>query len=74
MFSDKRFKKIYTSINPDNIISIENKQVVDISDHVSKIIYQISLEHINIESSKSAILMTTHSVESERVSKSEHRN
>ena len=72
LFSDKRFKRIYTSINPDNIISIENKQVVDISEQVSKNFYQISLERINIESSKSAILMTTHSVESERMSKSEY--
>ena len=73
MFSDKRFKRIYTSINPDNIVSIENKKVVDISDHVSKNFYQISMEHINIESSKSAILMTHHSVESGRMSKSEYR-
>ncbi len=73
MFSDKRFKRIYTSINPDNIVSIENKQVVDISDYVSNFFYQINLEHINIESSKSAILMTHHSVESERMSKSEYR-
>ena len=73
MFSDKRFKRIYTSINPDNIVSIENKQVVDISDHVSKNYYQFSMEHLNIESSKSAILMTHHSVESERMSKKDHR-
>ena len=73
MFSDKRFKRIYTSINPDNIVSIENKQVVDISDDVSKIFYQISMEHLNIDSSNSAILMTHHSVESERMSKSEYR-
>jgi hypothetical protein len=72
MFSDKRFKRIYTSINPDNVISIENKQVVDISEHVSKNFYQISLERINVDISKSAILMTTHSVESERMSKSEY--
>jgi len=72
MFSDKRFKRIYTSINPDNIISIENKQVVDISDHVSKNFYQISLNSINIDSSKSAILMTTHAIESKRMSKTEY--
>jgi len=72
MFSDKRFERIYTSINPDNIISIENKQVFDISEHVSKNFYQTSLNSINIDSSKSAILMTTHSVESERMSNSEY--
>ena len=72
MFSDKRFKRIYTSINPDNIISIENKQVFDISEHVSNNFYQISLNSINIYSSKSAILMTTHAIESKRMSKSEY--
>jgi len=73
LFSDKRFKSIYTSINPDNIVSIENKKVVDISDDVSKNFYQISMEHLNIENSKSAILMTHHTVESERMSKNEYR-
>ena len=73
MFSDRRFKRIYTSINPDNIVSAENKQVVDISDHVSNNFHQISSEHINIENSKSAILMTTHSVENKRMSKKDHR-
>jgi hypothetical protein len=72
LFSDERFKRIYTSISPDNIVSIENKQVVDISDHVSKNFYRISLEHINIDHPKSAILMTTHSVESGRMAQSEY--
>jgi len=73
MFSDKRFKKIYTSINPDNIFLYESKKIVDISKFVSKNFYQISLEHLNIVNSKSAILMTTHSVESERMSAGEYR-
>jgi hypothetical protein len=72
LFSDKRFKRIYTSINPDNIVALENKQVVDISDHVSKNFYRISLEHIKIDSPKSAIFMTTHSVESGRMPQSEY--
>ena len=72
LFSDPRFKRIYTSINPGNIISIENKQVVDISDHVAKNFYQISLENVKIDNPKSAILMTTHSVESGRMAQSEY--
>jgi len=72
LFSDPRFKRIYTSINPGNIVLIENKQVVDISDHVSKNFYQISLEHVKIDNPKSAILMTTHSVESGRMAQSEY--
>jgi len=67
MFSDPRFKKIYTSINPDNIVSIEDKKVIDVSDHVSKNFYQISLEHIYVDNPESAILLTTHSVESGRM-------
>ena len=72
LFSDDRFKKIYTSINPQNIISIKNKQVFDISSSVSKNFQKISLNYININNSQSAILMTTHSVESKRMSKSEY--
>jgi hypothetical protein len=72
LFSDHRFKKIYTSINPQNIISIKNKQVFDISSSVSKNFQKISLKNINIKNSQSAILMTTHSVESKRMSKSEY--
>jgi hypothetical protein len=72
LFSDIRFKRIYTSINPKNIISIEGKQIVDISKKVSKNFHQISSECINIDSSKSAILMTTHSVESGRMVQSEY--
>ena len=74
LFSDKRFKKIYTSINLDNIVSIENKQVVDVSNDVSKNFYQISLEYINIDSSKSAILMTHHTVESGRMSRDKYQS
>jgi len=72
LFSDPRFKRIYTSINPSNVVSIKDKQIVDISDHVSKNFYQISLEQINIDNPKSAILMTTHSVESGRMAQSEY--
>lgn len=72
MFSDSRFKKIYTSINPDNIFLYESKKIVDISEIVSKNFYQISLEHLNIVSSKSALFMTSHSVESRRMSSSEY--
>lgn len=72
LFSDKRFKRIYTSIKSTNIVSIENKELVDISDHVSNNFHQISLNNINIDSPKSAILMTTHSVESGRMEKSEY--
>ena len=73
LFSDKRFKIIYSSINPNNIISIENKQIVDISEDVAKNIYQISLKNINIENAKSAILMTSHFVESGRMTQSEYQ-
>jgi hypothetical protein len=72
LFSDKRFKRIYTSIKSTNIVSIENKELVDISDHVSNNFHQISLNNINIDSPKSAILMTTHSVESGRIEQSEY--
>ncbi len=72
MFSDNRFKKIYTSINPRNIVSIETKLIVDISKDVSLILNQISLNHISIDRSKSAVFMTSPSVESGRMSISDY--
>jgi len=59
-------------MNSDNIVSIECKQVVDISNDVSSEFYRISMEHIRIGSPKSAVLMTTHSVESGRMVRSEY--
>lgn len=72
LFSDNRFNKIYTSMNSENTVSIECKQVVDISNDVSSNFYKISMEHIRIGSPKSAVLMTTHSVESGRMVRSEY--
>jgi hypothetical protein len=73
LFSDIRFKKIYSSIKPNNIDAIDNKAVHDISHIVSKKISTISLKNISIINSRSAILMTTHSVESDRMTTPEYQ-
>jgi len=73
LFSDDRFKKIYTSINPKNIIEIKNKKIVDISNYVSKNFKKISLKYISVNNPQSAILMTTHSVESKRMTQQQYQ-
>jgi len=73
LFSDIRFKKIYSSIKPNNIDAIDNKIVHDVSHVVSKKISSISKKNISIRNSNSAILMTTHSVESGRMTSPEYQ-
>ncbi|MBT4731134.1 hypothetical protein HOB87_04125 [Candidatus Woesearchaeota archaeon] len=73
LFSDYRFKKIYTSINPKNIIGIKDKKIVDISNCVSKNFKKISLNCLSIINSQSAILMSTHSVESKRMTRQQYQ-
>ena len=74
LFSDSRFMHIYTSINPDHVVRDTIKKVVDISERVSRTFRHISDLNLNIKSSKSAVLMTTHSVESGRTSKKEFQS
>lgn len=73
LFSDRRFKKIYTSINPKNIVAINTKEMVDISSCVAKNFRRISLNFLSVVNSKSAILMSTHSVESKRMSQGQYQ-
>jgi len=73
LFSDIRFKKIYSSMKPNNIDAIDNKIVHDVSHIVSKKISSLSLKNISIRNSRSAILMTTHSVESARMTSAEYQ-
>lgn len=74
LFSDHRFKNIYTSINPDHIVEDSSKAVVDISERVSRTFSRISESHVNVTTPKAAVLMTTHSVESQRTSKNEFQS
>tara|TARA_B100000767_G_scaffold32688_1_gene27919 strand:+ start:18358 stop:19332 length:975 start_codon:yes stop_codon:yes gene_type:complete len=71
LFSDSRFKHIYTSINPGHVVRDTSKAVVDISERVSRTYSQISESNLNVMSTNAAVLMTTHSVESGRTSKNE---
>lgn len=73
LFSDPRFKQIYTSICPEYLTN-SKKLVTDISSNVGETISRISNNNIKIPNPKSALLMTTHSVESKRSSKDDFEN
>jgi|TARA_B110000259_G_scaffold183011_1_gene227606 hypothetical protein len=73
LFSDKRFNKIFTSINPQNIVFLKNKNIINISKFVSSSFMKLSNKFINIEMPGSALIMTAPTIEGGRMTKAEYR-
>lgn len=73
LFSDSRFKNIFTSINPENIYNKSKKNIYDISIQVSNLIQNISDNKIIISKSSSALLLSTPAVEAGRMTISNYR-
>jgi len=73
LFSDKRFNKIYTSINPQNIVFLKNKNIINISKFVSSSFIKLSNKFINIGMPGSALIMTAPTIEAGRMTKAEYR-
>ena len=73
LFSDKKFNKIFTSINPQNIISSNNKNIVDISKDVTLTFTKLSKKYINISTPNSALIMTAPTIEGGRMTKNEYQ-
>jgi len=74
LFSDERFISIYTSLNPKNIININKKIIINISKNVNDLFSFLSNKHLWIPKLNSAVLLTTHSVESKRMVIADYQN
>jgi len=72
MFSDKRYNKIFTSINPKNIIDLEYKSVIDISPLVASSYKKLSDKFVSIKMSGSALFMSAPTIEAGRMTISEY--
>ncbi|MDG2252668.1 MAG: hypothetical protein P8K73_03385 [Methylophilaceae bacterium] len=73
LFSDQRFNKIFTSINPKNIVDIKNKNIFNITELVTSSFIKLSNKYVDIKMPGSALIMTAPTIEGGRMTKGEYR-